>query len=976
MKRIYTLFLLIILVLNFIIITPVFAENDVYRSAFSLTQGENGWYFCEFRGDEVYNLSHKVKDTWEGWGSNFSDYPDWNKLNGAATPASSGEVGLKFVSPKRGMVKIGGKAYMPSSNSSKGNGVIISICKGSSVLYKKTLTYDISLEPDISIPLRKGEELYFKISANENNAFDWTVWWPYVEFTDDEYVGDKNEGYYYSKNGNTETRLSYDTEKGGYISPDQTAFMNYSDITVSAKTSLIRRWVADTEGRFRIWGNITPTGNNLKLVFRKNGEKIKVQTIVADEKNDFDIRMYALPDDVMEVYVETDGAESVSAKWKIDYTEFLGTLPFCNAVSSVGYKVNSYKEVKLSDLILQGTDANFYSVKYDVPHNMIYNSELERWESSIDGDVGYISAKEVHPGNNVDTYMEFPLNESGKIWISGKMGINRIGDGVVSKIFINDELIWSSRIGGERAVRWNEPYDVSYFSDKVSVFANVSEGDIIKLKFDQWRKCKNDEVDISDIKISYVNGNPLSETTIKKRDSSVIIDLKNGKLYKDGSLENIETAETNDKVFISEDGAKRIFGDIVSFSDCEICQNGGTDYYSLSDLCSESGYEELEIDNKISVIWKGLSTEYTYSEISEMSVSYDEGGLFVPETEYGGDIRWDFTETAEGFSANGEAKIAGNVDGALKVIATGADPNISISGLDFSPEEYRYARIRLKDTTKNKSMNIFLSKNGGNYYQVDMETDSVPDTDFVDYVFDLQSGRTIKGTPQESYDTFRFDFMNNMYNDSDGAVQYIDSIVLSKNKTECTDRLIDAVSVSGTKLVGFSSEKEVSESSLPPYISLDSITPENITVTPANDYVGCTFSVTLQSFETVKYIDIFADDTYGNYKNYRIICRKTDDAGTKISSASYDADNKQIKISYRIYNPKGVKTDYIVIATVKNEEGILKAAALKSVSVSGTKVTNITVPNYSYETGDYIELFLWKDDGTYAPAGLKSEYEI
>ena len=205
------------------------------------------------------------------------------------------------------------------------------------------------------------------------------------------------------------------------------------------------------------------------------------------------------------------------------------------------------------------------------------------------------------------------------------MHIADSGDGTLCRIYKNDEVIWTNRVGGERLVRWDEPYDTSYFSNNINVVTPLNRGDKISFLFNQWRLADNDYADFSNVKLSYISGEILSETTKWKLKSDVVFDTENKRVYKDKVFQTADIYSDGGEVYISKDTVNKIFGTNIE-------SNSG--YITLFDAVSESG-KNVVIQNELAVVYGGLPMKYGYAELSELNAMLNPTVDSDPPIKYG-----------------------------------------------------------------------------------------------------------------------------------------------------------------------------------------------------------------------------------------------------------------------------------------------------------------------------------------------------
>ena len=272
-----------------------------------------------------------------------------------------------------------------------------------------------------------------------------------------------------------------------------------------------QRYMVEKEGRYRIYGELTATSEtgDSVITITKNYEPVWTQMIPEGETGVVDVRMLTELYDFIDIEVTNENNTDTS-DWQCNIEWIPGTIPVCEASTSQGTNNKVISEHTLSSLI---ESAEKYLVYNYVEFPMTYDSTDGKWTDSSTDSAAYLKANEVFPGSQANVCTDVAVPFTGTIRITGNLPISEQSDGVLTKIYLNDELLWSNRTGGERSVRWDEPYDVSYFVNDINATACVKEGDILTFSFGRWRRNTNDKLDISDIKLSYIEGNPMSETT-------------------------------------------------------------------------------------------------------------------------------------------------------------------------------------------------------------------------------------------------------------------------------------------------------------------------------------------------------------------------------------------------------------------------------------------------------------------------------
>lgn len=377
-------------------------------------------------------------------------------------------------------------------------------------------------------------------------------------------------------------------------------------------------------GRYKIAGVVSPKNRDAEIGILKNGEEVWRQFCPKGEKSSFDLGIFLQENDVVEAEVFSD--EECEMDWNCECEKYIGTKDSSQS-TALGYSYEIDEEFSLGELI-DSKKASMFSERRDISKEMKYNQTLDRWENpdsgfvsyvtgnlALLGEGGYVSKNKVQPGNGTDSVIKVKSARNGVLKIDGSLKINAESEGILCRIYKNDELIWSNRVGGERPVRWDEPYDVSYFCNEVNVTSAVKKDDELKFVFNQWRKLRDSGVtetaDISGIKLKYINGSPLAETTIWKTDNALIFNAENDAVYRGNQKTEADMYRSaGGEVYIKASDAREIFGDI----------EGSGDYLPLTKISEEKGKNILEIDN-MTLVYDYLPTFFGYGEISEIKTA-------------------------------------------------------------------------------------------------------------------------------------------------------------------------------------------------------------------------------------------------------------------------------------------------------------------------------------------------------------------
>lgn len=591
-------------------------------------QGIDGWYYYGYTSNDAYELTYNsANNRWEG-----KEDPFPTIRSNEMTPGNSTDGGWRFQAPQKGMYRIRGSVRQRYKSN---DGILATICKGSKVIWSENAKgEDIAFPYDEVVALKKGESIDFKVNCITNNSFKWIEWFPTVELLDAEYVAEPEDYTYYQKSTDgTVTQLDYNEEKDGYLAADGEAFVCSTEVMPTQKYSLIRRYIVPEEGRYRVFGSLEQSdkkGSGIVLTVYKNGEEVWKQLCPRGEKQTLDVRMMTSKDDIIDVEASIAEYEGYnSSSWDINATKYIGTL-LCAADTSSGFSYDSKSEFTLGSLIgtSQGAkNTNIYSFKNDLKHEMTYNAQSNRWESPIKDDGAYVSTEVANTGVTSTTMIETVLQQDGILRIDGDLLVSNGGDGVLAKIYKNDnELIWSSRVGGERAVRWDEPFDVSYFLTEVNAVSKVNEGDKLTFTFNKWRKNTGDQINIKGITLKYVEDTTiLSKTTKWKLDNSIVADTQNGVVKTYGTASSADVTLYEDTAYVSKEDLNKVLGSEATYSG-DIKEITGKEYIPLRAAAEQNNKSVAWAADRYVLIYDGIPVLFGYPELSEIKTLTDIGG--------------------------------------------------------------------------------------------------------------------------------------------------------------------------------------------------------------------------------------------------------------------------------------------------------------------------------------------------------------
>lgn len=600
-----------------------------YTAKFSEQQGVDCFYFCESTSGQVKELVYNIESNGvKRWISESGEYPMF--YQNYATPGASSDFEMMFVSPMRGTVRLQGtveRAPGYIGNSAFGDGVKLSILKNNRVIWSGSIASNQASESyDVSASVTVGDKLHFVVNCGQHNYFDATCWYPTVEYISTDYERDEYDPIYYQKKADELKEIPFSETANGYLADDNIAFVSDQEVMPSDNYSIVKRYKISETGRYRVYAPVTSNsttgfGNVIRVL--RNNEECWKQLLVAGTTSTLDVGIFAEKGDYVDVEVGVNGSAGFNkCKWTCDVSKYIGKL-FKSCDTSVGDSYTVEKEYTLSSFIKDTDNVGIYSEKYTkVP--MVYNSTSKRWESGVSGEKDYVSETTAGPGITTDAIIDIKLPKTGILKLDGDLKIDSASDGVLTKIYLNDKLLWSNRVGSEQSLRWDDKFDEVYFLNKVNVMAYVQSGDTLTVRFNKWRSDGNDNVDISDIKLKYVTGNVLSETTKWKLKNSTVIDTENGSVYNNGiNNGKIEVSINDGTTYIQKTDLSKVFGDKAA--DIEKLYPSD-DVVPLRAAAEKIGKSLFWSADRIITLYDGISVFYGYPEDGEIRTQLKMGG--------------------------------------------------------------------------------------------------------------------------------------------------------------------------------------------------------------------------------------------------------------------------------------------------------------------------------------------------------------
>lgn len=616
-------------------VLPVKAEENYenaavianYSWAWNKEQGVDGWYYVTFaNGVPTPMVWNAEKSRW----TESSGSPSIAS-NGSMLPNTSYDVGMVFKAPMKGMVRIkgNGNLYYPWGEAyAASDGVNASIVKDGKVLWSSLVKWGQKPSYDVVTSVREGQEIYFIMNCNKHAGYDDVLWKPSVSYIAADYVGEGGGNYtYFEKTNGTLSELKYDSLNDNFKASDGIGFISAYDIMPTDETSFVKRYTVEEDSRYRVSGFLKTTdnrGGGTVITVYKNNEVVWKQLCPENTDNEIDVRMRANKGDILDIEIGVDKFGGFNyAEYSCEVSRVPGTVPEVLASTSKGDTFGVDEEISLSSLIIdnQSGQARYFVNKNDVLFQMDkYASGT--WTSSADNTAQSIPCKitnkTVTVGAN-DAVIEVDVKKDGIIKLSGDLSVTGSSDGMVVKIYKNNELLWSNRVGGARSVRWDEPYDVSYFQNEINAVADVKAGDVLTFRFNRWRLHTGDTMSIENVKLSYVEGNPLSKTTKWKLNQSTVIDTEKKAAYKNGQTIPVDVYLENGTTYILAADVKKLYA---------VCPETTEKYLPVRQVCEANGMAVTWAAGRLILTHDFIEVFFGYPELSEIEVALKGGVLY------------------------------------------------------------------------------------------------------------------------------------------------------------------------------------------------------------------------------------------------------------------------------------------------------------------------------------------------------------
>ena len=619
------------------------------------TQGTNGWYYYMYTGGKLTELEwDAANNKWKRPGNGTSDYP--SVTANYIGPGHNGEdLNIRYISNKQGLARLKWSVNPFYTGAENGNGVIMSVYKSGKELWNQQIAHGKTAAFEMEVSLRKGEAVDFRINGNGSAAYDITRGFPVVEYLAGDFALDFGGKTFFQKNESGIKELQYNEQKECFVADDEIGVIGLDGVMPSDRYSMVMRYVVTEDGRYRVFGEVNPVdpkGDGTIIKVYKNDEMLRQWYFPAGKEGAIDFRLLAKEGDVIDVEASIRNYVGHNyTEWSMDVSKVPSVIGNSIASTVLGSAAGVLSETLLSDYLGYNKPDNvrIYTTLYGIPYDMEYNLAQQRWqlnekyvrqdninasngrvplEEMVDqnavDDNNYVSKTQIktssNPTSNATTYIELPITKDGTIMVDGEVKVSSSSkDGELVKVYLNDKVLWSNRLGEEASNRYDEPYENKFFLKDVHAVANVKAGDTLKFSFNRWRFAYSGEyIDISDIKIKYIVGDVLSENTRWLLENSLIVDTLDKSMYINGKKQSADVYIENGTTYLSANSVKDLLGNTATLD--------GKDYIPLRSVAESLGKNVLWTAGRLVIIHDGIDGAFTYNELSEIEVKVETKG--------------------------------------------------------------------------------------------------------------------------------------------------------------------------------------------------------------------------------------------------------------------------------------------------------------------------------------------------------------
>jgi RHS repeat-associated protein len=263
---------------------PTQGSADIYRAStdFSNVQGQRNWYYLDSNGAQM------TFDSANSWWRGAETY---NVIWASGEhPGNAADAVRQWRSPGSGSVRITGSAA--DANTVCGDGVVVTIRKGTQVLWQQTVNNGdtTGLSYDITTAVASGDQINFVVNKRGENGCDSTNFDPTIAYTplagtyrasaDFSNVQGQRGWYYLDSNG---AQMTFDAGNNWWRGAETYNVIWADGEHPGSASDAVRRWVAPVGGTVRITGGASDAnavcGDGVSVTISKGAQVLWQQII-------------------------------------------------------------------------------------------------------------------------------------------------------------------------------------------------------------------------------------------------------------------------------------------------------------------------------------------------------------------------------------------------------------------------------------------------------------------------------------------------------------------------------------------------------------------------------------------------------------------------------------------------------------------------------------------------------------------------
>ena len=414
---------------------PAIATSSTYRASsdYASSQGQGNWFYADSTGAQMTFVTAQA--LWQGTEAS-------SRLWGTGgQPGANVDAVRQWKAPVAGTVRIRGNAS--DGNGACGNGVIVSIKKGTQTLWQQTIDNGnaAGFAYDLTTPVAAGETIAFTInSRGGDDSCDATNFDPAVVYVttyraSSDYSGTQGQANWYYLDGNG-SPMNYSTADGMWHGPETYNLLWSVAGHPGAYVDAVRQWKAPLAGSIRITGSASDgnvnCGNGVIVSIKRGTQTLWQQTI--DNGNtagfSYDLALSILPGEPISFVINNRGGD-----WVCDGTNFDPAIQY---VAPPAYRASTDFSSVQGIRSWHYVDGNNTPMTFNPADGLWHGSEQYHLLWSVAG----------HPGTNVDAVRQWRAPVAGVVRITGNASDanGNCGNGVVVSINKGTQVLWQQTI--------------------------------------------------------------------------------------------------------------------------------------------------------------------------------------------------------------------------------------------------------------------------------------------------------------------------------------------------------------------------------------------------------------------------------------------------------------------------------------------------------------------------------------------------